>query len=158
MLAVLKPGAPELEREVLAQLAACEELENVKIMVRATGDVVVLTGKVDCYARKLVAERAARRVPGVRAVIDRIEIPYGAVEGWRDVDIQRAAVSALHAHFLLGPRRIEVVVDDGVVFLSGRVASEGERTEAERVVTPIPNVRGLRDHLVVFDRPVRKFV
>jgi len=158
MLAVLKPGAPELEREVLARLASCESLEGTRIDVHAMGDVVTLVGTVDCYARKLAAEQEARRVPGVRAVINRIEVPYGVVDGWRDIDIQRVASDALRAHYLLGSRRIRVVVDNGVIHLAGRVASEAERIEAERVVTPIPNLRGIRDHLVVFDGAARKFV
>ena len=158
MLAVLKPGAPELEREVLARLAAREELENADIEVRAMGDVVMLAGTVDCYARKLVAEETARNAPGVRDVVSRIEIAFGAVDGWRDVDIQRAAESALRAHYLLGNRRIEVALDQGFIRLTGRVASEAERTEAERVVAPIPNVRGILDDLVVFDGPARRFV
>ena len=158
MLAVLKPGAPELEREVLARLAAREELENAAIEVRAMGDVVVLVGMVDCYARKLVAEEAARRAPGVRDVVNRIEVPFGAVDGWRDVDILRAAESALRAHYLLGPRPIEVALDAGFIRLTGRVMSEAEREEAERVVTPIPNVRGIRNDLEVFDGDARRFV
>jgi osmotically-inducible protein OsmY len=158
MLAVLKPGAPELERAVLARLAACEELENVDIEVRATGAVVVLSGAVDCYARKVVAERAARGVPGVRAVVDRIEVPPGAGGDWRDVDIQKAAETALRVHYLLGHRPIDVVVDRGFIRLTGRVATEAERAEAERVVTPLPGLRGIRDDLVVFDGPARKFV
>ena len=158
MLAVLKPGAPELERAVLARLAACDELEKVEIEVHATGAIVVLSGAVDCYARKVAAERAARGVPGVRAVVDRIEVLPGACGDMRDVDIQRAAETALRVHYRLGRRPIEVVVDRGVVRLEGRVASAAERAEAERVVTPIAGLRGIRDDLEVFDGPARKFV
>jgi osmotically-inducible protein OsmY len=158
MVAAMKPEAVGLERDVLAEIAACGTLDGARVGVQVEGNRVTLTGKVDCYARKLAAEDAARRTPGVREVINRLEIPVDGVYGWRDIDIDYAARHALRSHFLLAGRRLDVMVDDGVIKLTGEVATATERIEAERAVSTIPNLRGIRNDLVVVHRVARRWV
>jgi hypothetical protein len=55
--------------------------------VAAQGGTVTLTGYIDTYAGKLAAERAAKRVHGVRAVANDIEVRL-ALER-TDADIAR---------------------------------------------------------------------
>jgi osmotically-inducible protein OsmY len=157
MAAVMTPASTGLEEKVAAALAACEKLEP-GVVVRVSGDIVTLGGTVDCYARKLAATEAVRAVLGVGAVINHIEIPVDGFYGWRDIDVENAARHALANHYLLAKRTIDVMVDDRIIRLTGKVVSATERDEAERAVSTIPNVRGIRNEIVVLHPDARRWV
>ncbi len=158
MVAVLRPGNSEAEAKIASALAATGKLDGAHVEVSVSGDVATLSGWVDCYARRLAAAEAAREVPGVRKVVDRLEIPVDGFYGWRDIDIEDAARLLLRSNYLLTTRRIDVGVDSGVLRLRGRVASAAERLEAEHICSTIPSLRGIRNDLVVVHPDARHWV
>ena len=64
----------ETRDTVLRQLTWDPEVNAEAIGVSAREGAVVLTGFIDSYAGKLAAERAAKRVRGVRAVANDIQV------------------------------------------------------------------------------------
>ena len=158
MAAVLEGYTTQLQHEVLGELAVFEKLDGTDIVAHESGGVVTLTGAVDCYARKLAAEEVVRGVPGVVEVINRIEIPADGFYGWRDIDIENAARQALKNHYMFAKRNLEVAVNRATIHLFGKVATVTERVEAERAVATIPNLRGIRNDLVVVCPGARKWL
>ena len=138
-----------LEYQVRVALASHAALEGAHVEAKVDDDVVTLEGTADCYARRLMAEDVARHVEGVHKVVNHVEIPIDGVYGWRDIDLFDAAYRALASHYLLAKRRIEIEADRGWLRLRGRVGSAFERIEAERAVASLPNLRGIRNELVV---------
>lgn len=63
-----------LRDSVLSQLAWNAEIDASMIGVTAQDGVVSLTGFVKTYAAKLAAERTARRVYGVKAVANDLQV------------------------------------------------------------------------------------
>ena len=63
----------KLQHNVLQELEWDPSVDASKIGVAASDGVITLTGHVPSYAEKLWAERAAKRVYGVRAVADQIQ-------------------------------------------------------------------------------------
>src|SRR4030095_14710313 len=59
---------------LVLQLEADPQVDASEIGVGARNGVVTLTGHVDSYRATLAAERAAKRVPGVRAIANNITI------------------------------------------------------------------------------------
>ncbi len=59
---------------VLEELAWDSRVDASAIGVVARGGAVTLTGFIDSYTGKLAAERAAKRVRGVRAVANDIQV------------------------------------------------------------------------------------
>jgi len=87
--------------------------------VAAKDGVVTLTGFIDTYAGKLAAERSAKRVRGVRAVANEIDVRLTLPR--TDVDIARDAARALE--FRIGvPDSVQLVVHTGYVTLTGERA------------------------------------
>lgn len=67
-----------LRQNVLDELEFEPSIDAAHIGVTAEGGVVTLTGHVATYSEKDAAERAARRVKGVHAIAQEIEVrPYG---------------------------------------------------------------------------------
>src|ERR1700677_121506 len=68
----------ELQQAVQAELSWEPSVIAAHIGVAANAGVVTLTGHVETYASKFAAETATRRVKGVKAVAEEIEVklPY----------------------------------------------------------------------------------
>ena len=64
----------ELRAKVLAELEYDPSVDAANIGVAVKEGVVTLTGHVANYSEKIAAERAVRRVKGVRAIAEEIEI------------------------------------------------------------------------------------
>src|SRR3954451_12802506 len=100
----------ELQRDVLDELRWDPSVDAVHIGVSVKDGVVTLTGHVPSYAEKYAAERAAKRVGGVRAVANELDVKLP--EGGRrtDEDIAAAAVNALKSNTLVPADKIKVTV------------------------------------------------
>jgi osmotically-inducible protein OsmY len=77
----------EIQCDVLAELSWDARLRPNEIGVRVEDGIVASTGRVDSYARKSAAEEAARRVRGVRAVVDDIDVRPPESDERTDADI-----------------------------------------------------------------------
>jgi osmotically-inducible protein OsmY len=109
------------------------------IHVTAGCGVIVLEGYVSSSAHKARAGEAARRVPGVLAVRNRLVV---------DDDLKIAAARA--AEVPLGFReRVFVGVHNGFVILNGEVSTVEARTAVEQRVAGVPQVRGVLNTLRV---------
>lgn len=64
----------QLVSEVRARLAAEKGLASTALEVRAREGMVTLRGRVASPAQRAAAERAARSVPGVKAVVSELEV------------------------------------------------------------------------------------
>jgi len=81
--------------------------------VVVTDGVVTLTGWVDSYTKKWVAERAAHRVNGVVAVANDLEIRLPTSAERTDADIAAAASRTLEWDALVPVEHLEITVDKG---------------------------------------------
>ena len=131
---------------VMRELAWDPQLDATMIGVTAKDGIVTLSGYVDTYAARLAAERAARRVYGVKAVAN--ELAVKLAENGIDPDIAKDALQAL-ANRIDTPRGITVTVRDGHIALAGTVEWMYQRAAAERAVKYLRGVRGVFNNIVV---------
>ena len=68
----------ELQQDVMDELAWEPSVERANIAVTAKGGVITLGGFVANYLQKLAAEKAARRVHGVRGIAEEIEVRFAS--------------------------------------------------------------------------------
>jgi len=146
-----------LRDSVMHQLLADPQVDASLIGVSAQEGVVTLSGYIDSYVEKLAAERSCRRVYGVRAVANELEVKL-AVEPI-DPEIARAALEALKNHADV-PLGIAVTVRNGFVTLSGVVEWMYQKIAAERAVKYLRGVKGIFNqialHPAVAPRDVEK--
>ena len=64
----------QIQKDVMEELKWEPGLRTSEIGVTAKDGVVTLSGQVDTYLKKLSAERAAKRVVGVKAVAEDIQV------------------------------------------------------------------------------------
>jgi osmotically-inducible protein OsmY len=115
-------------------------VDSSAIGVAAKDRTVTLTGYVDTYLCKLAAERAAKRVRGVRAVANDIEVRPKI--GRTDADIARDVVRSLELRSTV-PDNVQATVHHGYVTLTGETMWEFQRRDAEKAVRHVRGVRGV---------------
>jgi osmotically-inducible protein OsmY len=130
----------ELQRDVLDELEFEPSINAAHIGVTANKGVVTLTGFVTSYAEKLAAERAARRVKGVKAIAEEIEVRLPSDTKHADDEIAARAVNILKWQVGLPADRITVKVERGIVTLSGEVEWRFQKTDAEAAIHKLTGV------------------
>lgn len=142
----------DLQRDVLEELRWEPSVEATHIGVSVKAGVVTLTGHVSSYSEKYAAERAAKRVYGVKAVANELDVKL-AVSGRRtDEDIASAAVNALRSNLAVPADKIKVTVSSGWVTLEGEVEWNYQKMAAESAVRDLAGVIGLSNHITVKPR------
>ena len=139
----------EIERDVRDELKWNPNLDAEDIAVSVKNGVVTLTGFTKSYTDRLEAELAAKRIAGVRAVANDIEVRLPAIDQRPDPDIARDAVSALKAELPISHDRIKVIVKDGWVTLEGAVEWQYQKTTAENAVRKVKGVKGVTNVVTV---------
>jgi len=123
-----------------------------KIGVGAKDGVVTLSGTVDSLFEKWAAERAAKRVFGVKALAMELEVVLPNSSERTDEDIARAAESALDWDVSVPSDRLRVIVEHGWLTLEGEVDTEYQRSNAGFAVRGLIGLKGVSNEIVV--RPV----
>lgn len=124
-------------------------LDPGRITVSVHHGAVNLDGTALSPEEKGTAERLAAEVPGVTAVMNDIHV---VKELNRDLTIERESRSALEEAPLLHIRELRLFAKNGLVTVHGIVPSKQERRLACRLLTLLPGVDGVVDHLEVLHR------
>lgn len=129
----------ELKTAVTAELAWTTGADGAHIGVAVNGGAVTLSGEVDTYPQKQLAERAAFRVRGVTAVAEEITVRGGG-QGVNDTDIAREAGQALDRSVGIPAGMVTATVHDHAITLAGQVAWHHQREAAEHAVRYLEGV------------------
>ena len=118
----------ELAKDVKNALLTDPATESYEVDVSVDENVVTLSGEVDSWQEKQLAETVTKGVSGVTAVENEIRVQYDATRP--DVEIKEEIERALRWDTLVDDFLIDVTVVDGKVTLTGTVGSVSEKTEA----------------------------
>lgn len=143
----------QLQHDVMAELEWEPSVDHADIGVSVENGVVTLNGYVKSYAAKQTAERAARRVAGVRAIAQEIKVRYDADPKTADHEIARRILDIFAWSALIPDDKLSVKVENGWVTLSGSVDWRFEADEAERAATKITGVTGIMNRIAIRHRP-----
>ena len=139
----------EIERDVKDELRWGPDLDSTDIAVSVKNGVVTLTGFVKSFTDKYEAEAAAKRVAGVIAVANDIEVRMPSVDERPDPEIARDAAAALKSQLPLSFEKIKVIVKNGWITLEGQVEWQYQRNTAESAVRRIKGVKGVINSVVL---------
>jgi osmotically-inducible protein OsmY len=139
----------QLRQDVLDELEFEPSLNAAHIGVAANNGVVTLSGFVTSYAEKAAAERATRRVKGVKAIAEEIEVRLPSDTKRADDEIAARAVDILRWQVGLPADRIGVKVEKGVVTLTGEVDWQFQKADAEYAVHKLTGVAQVANQIRV---------
>lgn len=139
----------QLKADVTAELAWEPAVNAASIGVLVNDGVVTLTGHLDTFAEKYAAERAVRRVAGVRGLAMELDVKLATGHQRSDSEIASATASALRWSVFMQPDRVKVEVEKGWVTLTGEVDWAYQSSTAEQCVRNLIGVRGLTNKISV---------
>jgi osmotically-inducible protein OsmY len=130
-----------LEREPAVDVKAID--------VTVNGDVVTLTGRVSSEAEKRAVERAVKRVRGVHAIAEEIDVHAPNAQSIVDDEVARHALYVLEWDTRIPKNAIQLTVQNGGVTLTGDVESQHLRQAAEDHVRKIPGVAWVVNRITI---------
>jgi len=138
-----------IKEDVLDELMWQPDIDETQIGVIVENSVVTLTGIVDSYSKKLAAEKAVKKVKGVKAVADDIEVKYGAAYKKTDKEIAKAAVNALKWNASVPEDNVAIEVSDGWVYLSGELQWFYQKEAAVKSIETLLGVRKVVNNITL---------
>jgi len=137
----------ELKHDVENELKWEPSVNEAHIGVTAKDGIVTLTGHVPSFAEKYMAEKAVKRVYGVKAVADEMEVRLFGNATQSDEDIAKSCLNALKNNYSIPEDKIKVVVSSGRVTLEGELEWQFQREAAMNTVRFIKGVVSVSNHI-----------
>ena len=131
-------------------------LNAAEIGVTAKDGVVTLTGTVDTYIKKSEAEDAAKKVAGVKAVVEEIQIKSGNFGKKNDGEIATEVLNALKLSWQIPNDKIQVKVEAGWVTLEGELSWNYQKEIAKRIATNLVDVKWVTNNITIRSERVAK--
>jgi hyperosmotically inducible protein len=141
----------QLRQDIIDEFDFDPAFDGEHIGVAVDNKVVSLSGHVNSYAQKVAAIAAARRVKGVHAIAENIEVRYPFQTKTADDQIAKRAIDILTWDVIV-PDTVDVLVQDGWVTLSGHVDWYYQKTAAEDDVRKLSGVRGVTNNVTIKPR------
>ena len=142
----------ELQQDVLDELKFEPEVDHAQIGVTAHNGVVTLSGYVPNYVQKVATEKAARRVAGVKAVAQEIEVRFMNDPKTNDSEIAERILTTFSWDVTVPRDKLTVKVEDGWVTLTGEVDWYYQKKAARKAAGRVLGVVGVSDLIAVRER------
>ena len=149
-VAMVTSAEDALRQAVVSELSADPAVRGIEIGVAVEDGVVTLTGHVESLQARVAAERAVKRVEGVRSLANDLLVKQ---RGERtDTDIAREALHRLRNNVSVPPE-VQAVVSDGCITLDGTVTWMYQRVAAENAVRHLRGVKNISNDITLRSIP-----
>jgi len=148
----------QIQKDVMDQLKWEPFLNAAEIGVSVKNGIVTLSGQVDSYNKKMAAEKAAKKVRGVKAVAEDIRVGISNTDLKSDSEIAEAVVNALTWNTAINEDKIKIKVEDGFVTLTGEVDQAYQRTIVTNAIDHLKGVVMVFNLITVTPKPLAENV
>ncbi|HEY4513656.1 MAG TPA: BON domain-containing protein [Candidatus Paceibacterota bacterium] len=142
----------QIQQDVMDELEWDPEIDSSEIGVAVRNGIVTLSGQITSYAKKLAAEKAAKRIKEVKGIAEELVVKIPSHGKRTDSEIADAIVRALKWNTSIPDEKIKVKVEDGWVTLEGELNWEFQKDQAKQVVGEITGVVGIANLVTIKPR------
>lgn len=142
----------QIQQDVMDQLQWNPMLDAAEIGVSVRDGIVTLSGIVDSYAKKVAAENDAKKVAGVKAVAEDIQVGLSPLFKKTDTEIADAILRTYKWNSAVPESKIKVKVEDGNVTLEGQVDWFFQRSAAKDSIEHLIGIRHVNNYITVAQR------
>jgi osmotically-inducible protein OsmY len=139
----------ELQTDVQNAIKWEPLLHAAEIGVAVKDGIVSLTGEVNSYTKKMEAENAAKRVIGVKALVEGIKVKFPSAWSKTNVEIADEVLSALNSNSSIPKDKVKVKVEDGWITLEGELPWHYQKEIAKNAVNYLTGVKGVTNNIKV---------
>jgi osmotically-inducible protein OsmY len=155
MINTLDKTDTELQDDVLSELSYEPSVNVTDIGALVENGTVTLNGYATSYIEKWAAVNAVKRVNGVQAIIDEIEVNIPDAYYRTDEDITAAIIDRIAWSTIIPSDVVEVIVNDGWVSLAGEVEWWYQLNAAVDLVQQIMGVTGVSNGISIQSKAVK---
>ena len=149
----MKKTDSQLQHDVMAELEWEPAVDHADIGVAVNDGVVTLSGYVKNFTEKLAAEKAVRRVAGVRAIAEEIKVRLASDSKLADHEIAKRILDMIAWTVSIPNDVVKVKVEHGWVTLSGTVDWYFQSNEARKAAAKVSGVIGVSNLIEVKQHP-----
>ena len=142
-----RPEDRAITENIEKKLIWNSQVNSANIKVQTSAGVVSLTGSVDSFWEKIMAEDIALYTHGVADVINKLSV--AVTKSVLDIDIEQDIKSTYRRSGLTGHDDITVSVTNGIVRLSGTVPSYSVKRQAYNIAKFTSGVVEVIDDLAI---------
>lgn len=139
----------EIRDDILAEIDFEPRIESTEIGVTVKDGAVTLHGTVHSFLEELAAVKAAKRVKGVHAVVEKIEIKFPADTTISDADIAERIAHLCEWSTIFRKYDLKAEVKNGRVTLTGTVDWQYQRTDAQDQIAHMRGVIGVTNAIII---------
>ena len=139
----------DLRQFIIDELEFEPSVGGEHIGVAVDNGVVTLSGYVKSFPEKLAAIAAVRRVKGVRAIAEEIEVRFPNQKKTSDEEIAKRAFDIIRWNSVVPQDGIEISVRHGMVTLAGHVDWWYQKTAAENAVRKLSGILGVINNISI---------
>lgn len=142
----------ELQKDVQDAIKWEPLLNAAEIGVIAKDGVITLTGTVNSYAKKTEAEKAAKSVKEVIAVVEKLKVKYDDI--WvkkDDSEIANDIINAAKWNGQIPKDKVKAKVEDGWVTLEGEVQWNYQRQAIDDLVKNHSGIKGITNKITILE-------
>lgn len=150
----MKKTDSQLQHDVMAELEWEPAVDHAEIGVAVNEGVVTLSGYVKNFTEKLAAEKAVRRVAGVKAIAEEIKVRLASDSKLADHEIAKRIVDMIAWTVSIPAGMVKVKVEHGWVTLTGTVDWYFQSNEARKAAAKVSGVIGVSNLIEVQKLPV----
>lgn len=148
----------DIQKDIMAELKWAPEVEETEVGVTVNDGAVTLTGIVPKYSDKEAAKRAAKRIKGVRAVADEMDVKLPWQMKGTDEEIAHRISNIFAWHSQIPGDDVKAEVRNGMVSLSGDVDWQYQKTYIQNMVQGIAGVKAVVNSISIRKRATSKDV
>ncbi|PKL45494.1 MAG: hypothetical protein CVV41_00425 [Candidatus Riflebacteria bacterium HGW-Riflebacteria-1] len=139
----------QLQADIMEELKWEPTIQAAEIGVAVKDGIVTLSGNVDSFAKKWAAERAVKRVFGVRGLTEEVKVKLINPLILKDEEIADTVAKVLSWNSGIPQHRIRTVVQDGHITLNGDVDWKYQKEAAEDSVRHLNGVTGVTNWISI---------
>ncbi len=139
----------KIQHDILNELDFEPMINASRIAVTVKGGIVTFRGYVRDFHQKWVAELAAKKIAGVKGIINEIDVDLLPRDEKPDTDLAEAVMYHFKWNVMVPAENIRVTASRGWVTLEGTVDEEYQKEKAVEIVRSLTGVKGITD-LIVF--------
>jgi len=142
----------QIKQDVIAELKWDPEIDESKVGVIVNNGAVTLTGHVPTYRQKMAAKSSAKRLAGVLAIVDELEVRLPSEHRMTDEGLAERIANVLHWNVSNELQGIKAEVKNGLVTLSGEVDWQFQRANILKNVEHVSGVMNVIDLITLKPR------
>jgi len=139
----------ELKKNVLEELEFDNTVDPSKIGVIVEDGAVTLTGTINNFSQRFAAVNAIKRMNGVKALADEINVVLSPKHRRDDAEIAKHIAHVIQYNANLPDDSVAAVVHKGIVTLNGTVKVEELRRTIESQVAHVAGVNSINNRIKI---------